>query len=169
MSMLSHLKIAVTTNGLTQVDANFAGAKNMVFYNVSQDSSQFIDIVQFKGNGASKKSEKAKAANAAVTGKNGGCCMMDADDEQSADGIDPLTAKVESLKGCAVLFTKGIGDPAAMRVQDEKVFPVKMDSVRDIDEVILSLQRMMSSTLPPLWLRRALGYIEQDIPGCAEA
>lgn len=93
--------------------------------------------------------------------------MMDIDDEPT-NGVDPLTARVEALKGCAVLFTKGIGDPAAMRVQDQKVFPVKMDSVRDIDEVILNMQRMMSNTNPPLWLRRALGYIEQDIPCLAE-
>jgi nitrogen fixation protein NifX len=161
MPMLSHLKIAVTTNGLTQVDANFAGAKNVVFYNVSHDSSEFLDIVQFKG-GGSKKTGEGKGA-----GKGGCCAMMDNDDEPT-NGVDPLTARVEALKGCAVLFTKGIGDPAAMRVQDQKVFPVKMESVRDIEEVILNMQRMMSNTNPPLWLRRALGYIEQDITCLAE-
>jgi len=160
MPILSHVKIAVTTNGLTQVDANFAGAKNVVFYNVSHNSSEFLDIVQFKPGG--KKGGEGKGA-----GKGGGCSMMDNDDE-ATDGVDPLTARVEALKGCAVLFTKGIGDPAAVRVHAQKVFPVKMEAVRDIDEVIHNMQRMMSAATPPLWLRRALGYVEQDMPCLAE-
>jgi nitrogen fixation protein NifX len=159
MPILNHVKIAITTNGLTQVDANFAGAKNVVFYNVTHDSSQFLDIVQFKGN---KKTGEGKGA-----GKGGGCSMMDNDDEPT-DGVDPLTARVEALKGCAVLFTKGIGDPAAVRVFAQKVFPVKMETVRDIDEVIQNMQRMLGAATPPLWLRRALGYVEQDVPCLAE-
>lgn len=94
--------------------------------------------------------------------------MMDAEDEPS-DGVDPLTARVDALKGCAVLFTKGIGDPAAVRVHAQKVFPVKMETARDIDEVIQNMQRMMGAATPPLWLRRALGYVEQDMPCLAEA
>ncbi len=159
MPIMSHVKIAITTNGLTQVDANFAGAKNVVFYNVSHDSSQFLDIVQFKGN---KKPGEGKGA-----GKGGGCSMMDGE-EEPADGVDPLTARVEALKGCAVLFTKGIGDPAAVRVFAQKVFPVKMETVRDIDEVIQNMQRMLGAATPPLWLRRALGYVEQEDPCLVE-
>jgi nitrogen fixation protein NifX len=160
MPIMSHVKIAVTTNSLTQVDANFAGAKNVVFYNVSHDSSEFLDIVQFKGGG--KKNGEGKGA-----GKGGGCSMMDGGEEET-DGVDPLAARVDALKGCAVLFTKGIGDPAAVRVHAQKVFPVKMESARDIDDVILNLQRMMGAAMPPLWLRRALGYVEQDSPCFAE-
>jgi len=152
-----HIKIAVTTNGLTQVDANFVGAKHVVFYDVTHDSSMFLDIVKFKGGGGGEKKNPG-------AGKNGGCCMMDAEDE-TPNGSDPLTARVEALKGCDVLFTKGIGDPAAMRVQDQHVFPVKLENTRDIDDVIFHLQRMMNNN-PPLWLRKALRYEnpEQLVP-----
>ena len=42
-----------------------------------------------------------------------------------------------------------------MRIHNERVFPVKSAQVRDIDDVILQLQRLMRGT-PPLWLRRVL-------------
>lgn len=151
MPDFGHLKIALTTNGLTQVDANFVGAKQVVFYDVAPDSSQFMDIVQFKGGGGNKKKPGA--------GKNGGCWMMEAD-EETTGGADPLTARIDVLKGCAILFTKGIGDPAAMRVKDLNVFPVKLEMARNIEDVIIHLQRMMNHN-PPLWLRKAMGYESQ--------
>jgi nitrogen fixation protein NifX len=152
MSEIGHLKIAITTNGLTQVDANFNGAKQVVFYDVASDSSRFVDLVQFKGSGAKKQPG---------AGKNGGCWMMDTE-EESVGGVDHLSARVDALKGCAVLFTKGIGDPAAMRVKDLNVFPVKLENARDIDDVIVNLQKMMANDPPPLWIRRAMGHISQD-------
>ena len=42
-----------------------------------------------------------------------------------------------------------------MRIHDKRVFPVKSHRVRDIEEVIENLQRLMKGT-PPLWLRRVL-------------
>lgn len=153
MSEIGHLKIALTTNGLTQVDANFNGARQVVFYDVASDSSHFLDLVQFKG-GAKKRPG---------AGKNGGCWMMDAEeDAETADGVDPLAARLDALKGCAVLFTKGIGDPAAMRVKDLNVFPVKLENSRDIDDVIVHLQKMMANDPPPLWIRKAMGHFSQD-------
>ena len=155
MPETGHLKIAVTTNSLTQVDANFVGAKQVVFYDVTHDSSEFIDLVQFKGGGGGDKKKTG-------AGKSGGCCMMETE-EESPGSTDPLSARVDALKGCAVLFTTGIGDPAAMRVKDLNVFPVKLEQPRDIDEVIFHLQRMMNKN-PPLWLRRAMRYETQNDP-----
>lgn len=157
MPHAGHLKIAVTTNGLTQVDANFSGAKHVVFYDVTHDSSEFVDLVQFKGGAGGTRKPGG--------GKGTGCWMLEAE-EESPPGTDPLSARVEALKGCGVLFTEGIGDPAAMRVKYLNVFPVKLEHARDIGEVILHLQRMMSNN-PPLWLRRAMRDKKQSAPGLA--
>ena len=42
-----------------------------------------------------------------------------------------------------------------MRIHNERVFSVKSAKVRDIEDVIKNLQRLMNGT-PPLWLRRVL-------------
>ena len=147
MTLPGHVKIALTTNGLTQVDANFASARQVVFYDVGVDQAEFLDCLQFKAGGKQGPGG----------GKGGaGCWMEEIAAEESASGVDPLTQRVDALIGCGILFTKALSDPAAVRVHALKVFPVKMELTRDIDEVIAQLQKMMGNH-PPLWLRKAMG------------
>ena len=75
--------------------------------------------------------------------------------DDDGTGHDPLVERVEALKGCSVLFTLGISDLAAVRVHNLRVFPVKSEFVREIDDVVVQLQRLMNGT-PPLWLRRVM-------------
>ena len=137
-----HLRIAITTNSLIQCDANFAAAKQVVFYDVTRDSSEFVDVVHFR-----RRAKKGPGG-----GKG---CMMDDMEDDDGKGRDPLVERVEAVKGCSVLFTLGLSDLAAVRVHNNKVFPVKSEKVRDIDEVIANVQRLMGNT-PPLWLRRVM-------------
>ncbi|MDR2031836.1 MAG: hypothetical protein LBP86_06210 [Azoarcus sp.] len=145
-----HVKIALTSNDLITVDANFQAARQVVFYGVTENSAKFLDCVQFKSSSrAGKGPGGGKAAN-------GGFCWMEELGEESEDGAaDPLTVRVDALEGCGILFTRGLSDPAAVRIHANKVFPIKMERHREIDEVIISLQQMM--TRPPLWLKKALG------------
>ncbi|PWC42402.1 NifB/NifX family molybdenum-iron cluster-binding protein [Azospirillum sp. TSO22-1] len=143
MSDIGHIKIALTTNSLTDVDADFASARQMVFYDVSYDSAEFLDAVQF-GPG--------KAAGGKGPGGGAGCSGPGT--EEAGDLTDQ---KIGALAGCAVLFTRRLSDFAAVRVRDAKVFPVKMETPREVGAVIEQLQAMMNRN-PPLWLRKALGY-----------
>lgn len=138
-----HLRVAMMTNNLIQVDANFAAAKQVVLFDVSEKATQFVDVVHF-GRGAKK-------------GPGGGKgCTMDEMDDDDGTGRDPLTERVDALDGCSVLFTLGLSDLAAYRVHARKVFPVKSEKVRDIDDVIAQLQGILRQPLPPLWVRRVM-------------
>ncbi len=141
-----HLRIALTTNSLIQCDANFAAAKQVVFYDVTAEESEFVDVVHFR--------RGAKKGPGGGKGKAGGCVMEDMGDDDG-HGHDPLVERVEALKGCSVLFTLGLSDLAAVRVHNERIFPVKSETVRDIDEVIAHLQRLLRGGAP-LWLRRVM-------------
>lgn len=150
MPEIGHLKIAVASNSLTRVDVAFALAKQILFYDVSYDSAEFLDSVRFAGGGAGQGKGPGQGR-----GKNGGdCWMMDTE----TNGSDRLTPRVDATKGSQVLFAKGLSDLAAVKLHDNKVFPIKLEHVKDIDEVITALQKMMNSAHPPLWLRKALGY-----------
>jgi len=60
-----HLRIAVTSNSLIQLDANFVGAKQVVFYDVACDASEFVDVVHFR-RAARRDPAAARASPAAA-------------------------------------------------------------------------------------------------------
>lgn len=157
MHETGHLKVAITTDNLFQVDADFISAKQVVFYDVTRESSEFTDVVQFGGGAANIAADALSGATG--FGKNGGaCCGGNLDDGKSTDR---LTAMVEAVAGCSVLFTLGLSDLQAVKVKDVGVFPVKMEHSRDIAEVIDRLQMMLNDN-PPLWMVRALKNTGQD-------
>lgn len=160
MSEIGHIKIAITSNSLTRVDAAFIIAKQILFYDVGYDTVEFLDSVRFGGggDGAGAGSNKGNGGSSGDgPGKKNGDCWMDAA-ETGGGGGDRMTPRIDAVKGCHVIFTKGLSDLAAVKLHENKVFPVKMEAGRDIDEVITLLQNMMNSPRPPLWLRKALGY-----------
>ncbi len=152
MSEIGHIRIAVTSNDLLQVDANFAQAKQIVFYDVSYDDAEFVDCVQFKG-GAVKSGGGKRGP-----GGGAGCSMGD---PTGGAAVDQIQIRVDALTGCDVLFTLALSDFAAVNVKNAGVFPVKMQQSREIHEIVEQLQRMMKNS-PPLWLRKALGYGRQN-------
>jgi nitrogen fixation protein NifX len=141
-----HLRVAITTDSLLHVDANFAAAKQIVFYDVGRKSSEFVDVVPFRRRGKKGPGGGPKA--------DGRCAMEDMEDDDGT-GFDPLVERVEALKGCSILFTLGLSDLAAVRIQRIEVFPVKSYHPRPIDEVVENLQRLLNG-MPPLWMRRVL-------------
>ncbi|WP_349569829.1 NifB/NifX family molybdenum-iron cluster-binding protein [Azotobacter salinestris] len=147
MNEIGHLKIAITSNDLLQVDANFATARQIVIYDVTYDEASFLDVVQFKGGGKGGEGKRGPGGAA-------GCSMGD---PTGGASVDQIQLRVDAMEDCAVLFTLALSDFAAVKVKNAGVFPVKMQHPREIDEVVAHLQRMMGSN-PPLWLRKALGY-----------
>lgn len=143
-----HLRVAVTTDSLIKCDANFVASKRMVFYDVSAEETEFVDVVHFSRGG-----KKGPGGGAGMAG--GGCCVMEDMGDDDGTGFDPIVERVEALRDCSILMTSGISDLAAVRVSDVNVFPVKSERVREIDEVIDAVQVMLRGN-PPLWVRRVM-------------
>ncbi len=162
MSAIGHVKIALATNSLTHVDTSFTFARQIVFYDVSYDTREFLDMVRLasprppqEGSADAESDANAETSKPRPgSGRNGGCCFAEAG---LTEGSDRLAARVDAVRGCAILFCKGLNDLAAVRLHEAGVFPLKIEQRRDIDTVIDALQRTMN-THPPLWLRKALGY-----------
>lgn len=151
---IPHLRIAITTNSLTDLDTNFAATKQMVFYDVTPKDSQFIDVVHFGKGGKKGVGGGHGAAN--------GQCIMDDVGDESTPTFDPMTERLEALKGSSVLFTLGLSDLAAVRVHGMRIFPVKTERARSIDDVIANVQRLMSG-VPPLWMRRVMRRADGEL------
>lgn len=123
------MRIAFATQDMTVVDAHFGGAKNIAIYDVSKDSSKFLEALQFD--------------------------MTSAEDGNHDESVDRLSVKIDALEGCAMLFTLAIGGPAAARVVAKKVHPVKLPRPEPIAEVIARLQTTLAGSPPP-WMRRIM-------------
>ena len=143
------VKIAMTTNNLTDVDAGFANAGQVVLYSVSSHDSEFLDCVQFRG-GARKGLAPGESKG---PGGGKGCVM---EDLTAGVPVDRMMERVEAVADCGVLFTLGLSDLHAVHVKRRGVFPVKMERSRSVDDVLANVQSMLKVDPPPLWLRRAL-------------
>jgi nitrogen fixation protein NifX len=125
-----HMKIAFATQDLKTLDAHFGGARNIAIYDVSPEGYRFLEAVRFDSH----------------SDENG------VHSEPEEDRIGP---RVDALEGCAVLFVLAIGGPAAARVVNSKIHPVKLPRPEPISQILDRLQTMLAGSPPP-WLRKAM-------------
>lgn len=123
------MKVAFATHDMKRVDAHFASAKAMAIYDVSPSAHSFVEAVQFD----------------LVTEESG----------EHDDSVDRLSAKIDALEGCNLLFVLAIGGPAAARVVNRRIHPVKVPAPEPIPDLIARLQTMLNGTPPP-WMRKIL-------------
>ena len=72
------------------------------------------------------------------------------------DEVDKLTYKIESLDESDIVYVTQIGPKASNMVKIAGVYPLKAISEDEkIEEVIASLQKLMSGNTP-LWLKRII-------------
>jgi nitrogen fixation protein NifX len=130
------MRVAFATQDRTHVDAHFASARNFLVYDIGPDQHTFLEAVQFDN----------------VSSEEG---------RHQEDGDDRLATKIGALQGCALLFCKAIGGPAAARVIRANVHPIKLPEPEPIAQVIERVRTMLK-TNPPPWLRKALRQSEPD-------
>lgn len=124
-----HMKIAFATQDLKTLDAHFGGARNFAIYDVSETETRFVEAVQFSA--ASKE------------------------DGVHHDSEDRIASRVEALKGCTLLFVQAIGGPAAAKVVNARIHPIKVAQPEPITALLDRVQTMLRGTPPP-WLRKVL-------------
>ena len=64
--------------------------------------------------------------------------------------------RVNLIKDCPVLYVASIGGPAAAKVIQANIYPMKVESGGAIREIFADLQRAIA-TSPPPWLAKILG------------
>lgn len=81
-------------------------------------------------------------------------------DVRSAVGADQSGNKnqfrVELIRDCPVLYVVSIGGPAAAKVVQANIYPMKVEAGGQIREILADLQRAIA-TSPPPWLAKIMG------------
>lgn len=124
------LRVALATQDMKTVNAHFAGARTLALYDVTPTGWALVEAVQFED----------------VTAEDG------SGQGHQDDRIQP---RLEALAGCALLFVRAIGGPAAARVVAARVHPVKLMGDEPLDAVLERLRGQIAGTPPP-WLRKAM-------------
>ncbi len=138
------LRIAVATQDLKSMNAHFGSARRFAVYDVAPTEARFVEAFSF-GDVSDESGAHAK------------------------DGDDRIGPKVEALTGCNLLFVLAIGGPAAARVVNAHIHPVKLPKPETIDSIVHRVQTMMTGNPPP-WLRKVMGtqanrsmdYLDED-------
>jgi nitrogen fixation protein NifX len=124
------LRVALATQDVKSVNAHFGSAKKVAVYEVTPQSSRFVEALDFEN----------------TTGESG---------EHTSSSGDTLQSKVAAIAGCNLLFCLAIGASAAQKVVSAKIHPVKLSAAEPIEQVISKVQTMMTGDAPP-WLRKVL-------------
>lgn len=69
---------------------------------------------------------------------------------------DKNTFRVDLIRDCPVLYVVSIGGPAAAKVVQANIYPMKVEAGGEAREVMADLQRAIA-TSPPPWLAKILG------------
>ncbi len=133
------MKVAIATQDLKSVDAHFAGARTLAVYEVSTEGSRMVEAIRFDS-----------------TSREDG---VHGDDED--DRIGP---RIDAIRGCQLLFIRAIGGPAAARVVNARIHPIKVATDEPIGEVLTRVQTMLKGNPPP-WLRKILRQDSEELTG----
>lgn len=113
------MKVGFATQDLKRVDAHFGWAKNIAIYELSADSYQLLEVIQFEG------------------------------DLQEDGNEDKLAPKLDAVKDCTILYVAAIGGSGAARVVASGIHPMKVAQPELITELLEKLQVVLKGTPPP--------------------
>ncbi len=68
---------------------------------------------------------------------------------------DKIEARCAGLEDCALVYVAQIGGPAAARLVQKKIHPIKSKECEPISVVVKKLQEVLKGNPPP-WLRKAM-------------
>ncbi|NEP86584.1 MAG: nitrogen fixation protein NifX [Okeania sp. SIO2C2] len=124
------MKVAFATTDLVHIDGHFGSSKQMALYEVDDKGYEALEPLTFGGNLEQ--------------------------DAPKQDKLEKLHAKVEALLDCTIVYVLEIGGPAAGRLINKKVTPMKSKSPEDkITDLLDRLVETLKGSPPP-WLRKAL-------------
>ena len=80
--------------------------------------------------------------------------------EDIVESIDKVNARIKILKECAIVYCTQIGGPAAARLVQSGIHPLKVpEGTLIVDELNRMNKLLLSKKIPP-WLKKKLDNVE---------
>ncbi len=126
------LRIAIASQDGKGLNAHFGFARWLMVYDVTARGHRLAQILRFAPE------------------------VTDGGEEE-----DRIRPKIRALAGCHVLYVLAIGPPAAAKVIQANIHPIKVGAP-EATEVVIARARAMMAVDPPRWLRRILLENQND-------
>lgn len=126
------MKVAFASTDKVHVDEHFGQAEAFYIWEVGPETAAFSGVVQVKG------------------------------EAEAGHSDDKIEARCSGLADCALVYVAEIGGPAAARLVQKKIHPIKSKDREPITEVVAKLQEVLRGNPPP-WLRKAM--LKGERPG----
>lgn len=122
--------VAFASKDGISVDSHFAGADQFIVYNVEETDFLLREVVYF---GFQEEERKG----------------LDSQGEED----DKVQKRIKALIECSIIYCTNIGGPAAARLVQNRIHPLKVPIGSEIKEQLIKLQNMMKNNPPP-WLKK---------------
>ncbi|MFZ3101939.1 MAG: NifB/NifX family molybdenum-iron cluster-binding protein [Desulfitobacteriaceae bacterium] len=80
--------------------------------------------------------------------------------EDMAESEDRVDARINLLKECAIVYCTQIGGPAAARLVQSGIHPLKVPEGTLISDELERMNKLLLSKKLPPWLKKNLGNVE---------
>ncbi len=129
------MQVAFASKSGNTVDSHFAAATVFSIYEIETDHIQFLKTLEF--------------APAAQEGSQEGSHH----DESPGGDDDKIQIRINELSTCSIIYCTSIGGPAAARLVQSRIHPIKVVPGTEIGHELERLQTMLKNNPPP-WLRK---------------
>ena len=126
--------VAFASQDGTAIDAHFAAAKSFSIYHITEEETSLVRHISFYP---------------PEHGDSGDDILSQHDEGED----DKVKLRIEALKDCAIIYCTHIGGPAAARLVQSRIHPLKVPAGTPIAQEVARLEIMLKNNPPP-WLRK---------------
>lgn len=123
------IQVAFCSESGQLIDAHFATCPSFFIYEIGTDSSHLVGQISL-----------------AEPTQN---------PERNLGEDDKVSLRIKALQGCSIVYCSQIGGPAAARLVQNNIYPLKAQEGTSIEEASNKLSQVLR-TNPPPWLRKKL-------------
>ena len=84
---------------------------------------------------------------------------------EKSESEDKVEARIKMLQECAIIYCTSIGGPAAARLVQSGIHPMKVPEGTPIVEELCRLDKLLLSQKLPPWLKKKLAAEKQESEG----
>ena len=121
-----NMKVAFASTDKVHIDEHFGQAREFYVWDIGPEEASFSGVVQ-----------------------------VQSEEEMPGHTDDKIEARGAALADCALVYVAEIGGPAAARLVQKRIHPLKSKDREPITDVVAKLQEVLKGNPPP-WLRKAM-------------
>lgn len=133
------IRVAFCSEDKQHIDAHFAQSSNIVIYEFQISSFRAVNTVSFDTEDRNKKHQDVPENSQKTYEQN--------------EEDDRVSQRINAVKDCSILYCSQIGGPAAARLIQNKIYPLKAEAGTRIEDAAERLHHLLIKN-PPRWLQK---------------